>query len=133
MFFVIKFCTRLVTKITANASDETKLKEANDYSIFATSRIFEHVARTKGYSTYKPLVRIPDDEKQFLLDCVVDEWTSAGESFKVLDEWHPGVRDAGVQPFVTESSSPNVFSPFHLIAQSHLQEFVSSPSSVLIV
>jgi len=133
MFFVIKFCTRLVTKITANASDETKLKEANDYSIFATSMIFEHVARTKGYSTYKPLVRIPDDEKQFLLDCVVDEWTSAGESFKVLDEWHPGVRDAGVQPFVTESSSPNVFSPFHLIAQSLLQEFVSSPSSVLIV
>lgn len=96
--------------------------------------IFEHVARTKGYSTFTPLVKIPDERKQFIFDTVVDEWAGAGEQVnRVLDEWHPRVRDDGVQPFVTEASPPNVFSPFHLIAQSLMAEFVWSPLSLLIV
>jgi len=89
----------------------------------------------KGIQPTKPLVKIPDERKQFLFDDVVDEWAGAGEQVNgVLDEWHPRVlRDDGVQPFVTEASPPNVFSPFHLIAQSLMAEFVWSPLSLLIV
>ena len=96
--------------------------------------IFEHVARTKGYATYSRLSSSSQEEQQYVYDTVLDEWRANVEEFnKTLDEWHPRVREVGVRPFATHSSPPNVFAPFHLIAQSLMEEFVWSTLSLLIV
>jgi hypothetical protein len=122
MGFVIGFCTSLVTKFVAHTFDQTQVKGANDYSVLATSMIFEHVARTKGYATYGPFSRISQEEQQYVYDTVLDEWRANVEDLnKKLDEWHPRVREVGVRPFVMQSSPPNVFSPLHLIAQSLME------------
>ena len=125
MRFIIGFCTNLVTKFASHASDQTQVKGANDYSVLATSMIFENVARTKGYATYSPLAKLSKEEQQHVYDTVLDEWSENVEDVhKTLDEWHPRVREVGVRPFVSPSSPPNVFSPFHLIAQSLMEEHV---------
>jgi hypothetical protein len=128
------FCIRLVTKFVAHASDQTQVKGANDYAVLATSMIFEHVARTKGYASCSPFSKISQEEQQYVYDTVLDEWRANLEDVnKTLDEWHPRVREVGVRPFATHSSPPNVFAPFHLIAQSLVEEFVWSALSLLIV
>jgi hypothetical protein len=99
---VVAFCTRLVAKFAAHASDQTQVKGANEYSILATSMIFEHVALTKGYSTYSPLSSCSQGVQQYVFDTMLDEWRAiVGDVDKTLDEWHPRVREVGVRPFVT--------------------------------
>jgi len=96
--------------------------------------IFEHVAPTKGWPTLGQFVRTSEEEQEYIYDTVLDGWRANVEAVnKTLDEWHPRVREVGVRPFATHSSPPNVFAPFHLIAQSLMEEFVWSALSLLIV
>src|SRR5271170_2405945 len=134
MRFIIGFCTNLVTKFASHASDQTEVKGANDYSVLATSMIFENVACTKGYAAYSHLAKLSKEEQQLVCDTVLDEWRNIAEDVnKTLDELHPPVREVGLRPFVTESSPPNVFSPFHLILQSVMVKHVWSPVFSLLI
>ena len=134
MRFIIGFCANLVTKFASHASDQTQVKGANDYSVLATSMIFENVACTKGYAAYSHLAKLSKEEQQLVHDTVLDEWRDNAEDIdKTLDEWYPRVREVGVRPFVTEWSPSNVFSPFHLISQSLMEEHVWSPGFSLLI
>jgi|ERR1700685_758303 hypothetical protein len=134
MRYIIGFCTKLVTDFASDASDPNQVKRANDYSVLATAMIFENVACTKGYAAYSHLAKLPKEEQQLVNDTVLDEWRDNVEEInKTLDDWHPRVREVGVQPFVSESSPPNVFSPLHLISQSLMEEHVWSPRFSLLI
>jgi hypothetical protein len=134
MRFVIDFCTNLVTKFASHASDKTQIKGANDYSVLATSMIFENVARTKGYITYSHLAKLSKEEQQHVYDTMLDERKENVEDVnKTLDELHPRVREVGMRSFVADSHPPNVLSPFHLISQSLIEEHVGSTGLSLLI
>jgi len=47
----------------------------------------------------------------------------------ILESWNPDVTIDTIEPYINTSSLPNVFSPFHLIAESIAQEHVCPPVS----
>jgi hypothetical protein len=64
------------------------------------------------------------EKQEHVSDAVIQEWLDDPDGPRILKSWNPNVTIETIESYINTSSLPNVFSPFHLIAESIAQEHV---------
>jgi hypothetical protein len=93
-------------------------------AVLTLSSLFQEYSRL-GFGVFSTMGGIRSEISDFFLEVIADVvvenlamWTS------VLMKRHPEVMPSTIQPYIRANDSPNLVSPFHLIAQSLRHDYV---------
>jgi hypothetical protein len=130
MFF-IQLCSIISCRIST-ATVGFKDRESSTMSsytltwvaVLALSSLFQEYSRL-GFGVFSTMGGIRSEISDFFLEVIADVvvenlsmWTS------VLMKRHSGIMPSTIQPYIRAKDSPNLVSPFHLIAQSLRHDYV---------
>jgi hypothetical protein len=121
----MRLCSYIATQVSEmhkNKSDRERLGLAT----MSVSRVFAEVSlRNKNFAEFCSMGSYHENAQRYLLGVIgkgIEEY--AKDWSECLAACFPDVEYEAVQPFMTKTGAPNLFSFFHLIFQSLRQDFV---------
>ena len=105
--------------------EQIEKSESTYLSILTTCSLFWEFCNHDGFGTLSTIAGLGNDIKVYFLNYV---WKTAVENIVLLTQslqaLAPGVSADNIRPYMSSDSLPNVLSPFHLITQSLLHDYV---------
>jgi hypothetical protein len=121
----MKFCLYIATQVSEIHKDKS-VGERLGLATMSVSRVFAEVSlRNKNFAEFCSMGSYHENAQSYLLGVIgkgIEEY--AEDWSECLAACFPHVEYEAVQPFMTKTGLPNVFSFFHLIFQSLRQDFV---------
>jgi hypothetical protein len=123
--FLMKYCSYIATRVSEIHKDKS-VGERLGLATISVSRVFAEVSlRNKNFAEFCSMGSYHENVQSYLLGLIgkgIEEY--AGDWSECLAACFSDVEPEAVQPFMTKTGIPNVFSFFHLIFQSLRQDFV---------
>ena len=123
--FLLNLCANIATQI-CGMKDEKPVRERLFLATMAISRIFTEVSlRNENFGEFASLGGYNEHTQKYFLDLIGKEIVENIGDFSVsLAAYFPSLNSETLQPFMTKTGVPNIFSVFHLVFQSLRQDFV---------
>ena len=124
--FLLNLCAEIATQI-GGMKDKKPVRERLFLATMAVSRIFAEVSlRNENFGQFASLGGYNEHTQRYFLGLIGKEIEKNIEDFSAsLAAYFPRLNAETLQPFMTKTEVPNIFSVFHLVFQSLRQDFVS--------
>jgi hypothetical protein len=113
--------------LDSNPDPATARRQALIYASMFTSALFEEVANADTISLFATVAGLGEQYQDFIREYPVNIMMSKFDVFAgAITTIYSDVNDNNFRPYMTDSETPNILSPFHLVSQALCHEHVSS-------
>jgi len=123
--FLMKLCSYIATWVSEMHKDKSD-RERLGLATMSVSRVFAEVSlRNNNFAEFCSMGSYHENAQSYFLGVIGKGFEEYAEDWSdCLAACFPDVESEAVQPFMTKTGAPNVFSFFHLVFQSLRQDFV---------